>query len=315
MRIAIVGAGGVGGYFGGSLAAAGADVTFVARGAHLEALRARGLRMLSDRDDRTVPVRATDAPGSIGPVDLVIVAVKLWDTEGALRSIAPLVSPRTAVLSLQNGVAKDDALREAFGADRVLGALCYIGATIVEPGVVKRTGALAKLVVGEFDGARTARLEEFAGLCRRAEIDVAESPDIARATWEKFVFLVGLSGATSVVRQPIGPIRANPRSRALLAALFGETVAVGRARGVGIDTAFASDRLAFCDTLDAAFTSSMSTDLARGNRLEAPWLQGVVSRLGAECGVPTPADDFVLDALAVYVDGAPDAPRVAVPAR
>jgi 2-dehydropantoate 2-reductase len=307
MRIAIVGAGGVGGYFGGRLAAGGADVAFLARGAHLAAMRADGLRIESELGNARVNVRAEDDPAAIGPVDLVIVAVKLWDTADTIRQIVPLVSPTTAVLSLQNGVIKDDILRAAFGADRTIGALCYIGALLARPGVIRQTGTAQRIIVGEFDGRTSARLEAFADLCRRAAIDVDVSGDIVRAIWEKFVFLVGLSGATTVIRQPIGPIRANARARAFLASLFAETIAVGRARGVEFDGDFAADRLAFCDTLPAAFTSSMHGDLQRANRLELPWLQGAVSQFGRDHAIATPANDFVSDVLAVYVDGAPAA--------
>lgn len=305
MRIAIVGAGGVGGYFGGRLAAAGADITFLARGAHLSAMRADGLRIESELGDARVSVRAEDDPAAIGPVDLVILAVKLWDTADAVRQIAPFVSAETAVLSLQNGVAKDDILRAAFGADRTIGALCYIGAVIAGPGVIKHSGTVQRIVVGEFDGLTSTRVEAFADLCRRAAIDVAVSSTIQRAIWEKFVFLVGLSGATSVIRQPIGPIRANARARAFLGSIFAEAIAVGRARGIGFAVDFAADRLAFCDTLPPAFTSSMHGDLERGNRLEVPWLQGAVSQFGREHAVATPANDFVDDVLAIYAEGAP----------
>ena len=305
MRIAIVGAGGVGGYFGGRLAAAGADVAFLARGAHLVALREDGLRIESGLGDARVSVRAEDDPAAIGPVDLVIVAVKLWDSADAMRQIAPLVSPDTAVLSLQNGVVKDDVLRASFGADRTIGALCYISAIIARPGVIKHTGTSQRIVVGEFGGRTSTRVEAFADLCRRAAIDVAVSANIERAIWKKFVFLVGVSGATSVIRQPIGPIRANARARTFLGSLFTETIAVGGARGIEFAADFADDRLAFCDTLSPAFSSSMHGDLERGNRLELPWLQGAVSQFGRDLAIATPANDFVVDVLAVYADGAP----------
>ncbi len=307
MRIAVVGAGGVGGYFGGRLAVAGADVRFLARGAQMFAMREHGLRIRSPLGDSTIEVQVQQDAAALGPVDLVILAVKLWDTPAVVEQIAPLMNAETAVLSLQNGVDKDVVLRAAFGASRTVGALCYIGAAIEEPGVIKHTGSLAKIVVGEFGGVPSPRVEAFAELCRTAAIDVAVSDDIERAIWEKFVFLVGLSGATAVMHQPIGPIRANARARAFVGALFAETVAVGRSYGVRLADDFAADRLAFCDGLPAAFTSSMHGDLQRGNRLEVPWLQGAVARLGAARAVATPANDFVSDVLALYVDGAPAA--------
>ncbi|HTW83357.1 MAG TPA: 2-dehydropantoate 2-reductase [Candidatus Sulfotelmatobacter sp.] len=300
-----MGSGGVGGYFGGRLAAAGADVTFIARGTQLEALRDQGLRIQSELGDLTIAVTVCEEPREAGPVDLVILSVKLWDTEAAITAIAPLMTDRTAVMSLQNGVTKDDALRAAFGSERVVGALCYIGAAIAEPGVIRHTGKLQRLVVGEYGGRSSERVAAFAELCRRAAIDVEVSTDIERAVWEKFVFLVGFSGATSVIRQPIGPIRGNAGARTFLAALFAETATVGRAGGVQLPDDFAENRLAFCDTLHPAFTSSMHGDLERGGRLEVPWLHGVVSDLGSRAGIPTPANDFVRNVLSVYVDGPP----------
>ena len=308
MRVAVIGAGGVGGYFGGRLAAAGTDVTFVARGAHAAAIRADGLRIESASGDVVVQAKVVEYPAQIGPVDVVIVAVKLWDTESVARMLPPLLGPDTAVISLQNGVSKDDVLRRAVGAEHVVGGLCYIAAVIERPGVIRHTGAMQRIVIGEYDGRNSSRVDAFANACRDAGIDIAISDDIERAIWEKFVFLVGLSGATSVIRQPVGPIRADQRARALLAALFQETVDVGRARGVHLDPKYADDRLAFADTLPAAMTSSMHGDLERGNRLELPWLQGAVTDMGRDAAVPTPTNAFVRNALSVYIDGAPAAP-------
>jgi 2-dehydropantoate 2-reductase len=305
MRIAVIGAGGVGGYFGGRLAAAGSNVAFVARGAHRDAIRADGLRIVSPHGDAVVPVRAVDDPAEIGPVDVVIVAVKLWDTEAALARIGPLLGPNTAVISLQNGVAKDELLRAAVGPEHVVGGLCYIAAVIERPGVIRQTGTLQRMTVGEYGAPGSARLEAFAAACTAAGIEIAIAPDIERALWEKFVFLVGHSGSTCAIRQPVGVIRADPRARALLHALFRETVAVGRARGVNVDPGYADDRLAFADALPGAMTSSMHGDLERGNRLELPWLQGAVVEMGRATNVPTPANAFVLDVLSVYAGGAP----------
>ena len=305
MRVAIIGAGGVGGYFGGRLAAAGTDVTFVARGAHGAAIRAEGLAIQSPRGDFVVDAKTVDTPAQAGPVDVVIVAVKLWDTAQVAGTLRPLLHENTMVISLQNGVSKDDILREAVGAPHVVGGLCYIAAVIDRPGVIRHAGTLQRIVIGEYDGRVSPRVDAFVRACREAGIDAEVSEDIERAIWEKFVFLVGLSGATSVIRQPIGPIRADARARALLHVLFTETVDVGRARGVHLDPNYADDRLAFCDTLPAAMTSSMHGDLERGNRLEMPWLQGAVVALGRDAGIATPTNGFVEDVLSVYVDGAP----------
>ncbi len=305
MRVAVIGAGGVGGYFGGRLAAAGTDVTFVARGAHRDAIEANGLRLESGHGDVVVAARTVDAPSEIGPVDVVILAVKLWDTQAAAETIAPLLHDDTAVISLQNGVSKDDVLRETVGKEHVVGGMAYIAAVIDRPGVIRHTGAMQRLVVGEYGGRKTDRVDAFVAACHAAGIDTVLSDDIERAMWEKFVFLVGLSGATSVIRQPIGIIRADAHARTLLHELLRETVDVGRAHGVGLDPTFADDRLAFIDTLSPATTSSMHGDLERGKRLELPWLQGTVVSLGGTAGVETPANAFVRDALSVYVDGKP----------
>lgn len=304
MRIAVLGAGGVGGYFGARLAAAGHDVTFVARGAHLRAIRQNGLRIVSPRGDVTLrDVKAVDDIGSVGPVDFVMVAVKLWDTEQIAPQLRPLVEQGAAVVSFQNGVHKDDILRRHLPAHAIVGGVCYIAAVITEPGVITHNGAMQGLTFGEYDGTRSARLEALLDACRQAGIDADISTAIERLIWEKFVFLVGLSGTTSAVRKPVGVIREHPRTRAFLLDVMREVVEVGRAKGVPLAADFAQDRLAFCDTLPATMTSSMYHDLERGNRLELPWLSGGVVEYGAMLGVPTPCNRAIADILAPYVSG------------
>ncbi len=304
LRIAIVGAGGLGSYFGARLAHGGNSVAFLARGAQLAALRGDGVHVESELGNLHVaPVEATDDPAAIGPVDVAIVSVKLWDTESAARAIEPLLGPRTFAVSLQNGVDKDDVLRARLGADHVAGGAAYIAATLVFPGAVRHTGNVAKLIFGEFDGARSARVEAFAAACAASGIEAEISPDIERATWEKFVFLVGGSGMTTLTRLPMGPIRSNPRSRALLHDAMHETVMVAQARGIALPDDFAERRLAFVDTLPEGFDSSMHADLRRGNRLEVPWLSGAVARMGRELGVPTPVNRVIADALSPLENG------------
>jgi 2-dehydropantoate 2-reductase len=308
VRIAVVGAGGVGGYFGARLAAAGGpgETVLVARGRHLEAIRARGLRVRSPLGDVTVPSEAVVAtPREVGHADLVIVAVKLWDTEEAARQVLPLAEAGAAVLSLQNGVDKDDVMRRVLPARSLLGGVSYISAAIGEPGVVEHHAPLQKLVFGEFDGSASKRVSELLQRCLDAGIDAAAHPDIERVIWEKFVFLVGLSAATAAVRQPIGVVRSDPGARSLLHDVMREAAEVGRARGVDLDPGFADERLAFCDSLPAAMTASMYRDLVQGNRLELPWLSGAVARLGREAGVPVPRNQAVADILSPYVAGAP----------
>jgi 2-dehydropantoate 2-reductase len=301
-----MGSGGVGGYFGARLAQAGCDVGFIARGAHLAALRERGLVVESKLGNVSLPrVRATDDPTTLGSVDAVLISGKLWDTEAAVRAILPIAGPKTAVLSLQNGVQKDDVLRRILGDGPVIGGLCYIAATIAEPGVISHTGTMQKLVFGEYDGTRSARAEALLEACRRGGIDAELSQDIRKAIWEKFVFLVGLSATTTTVRLPIEPIRRHPRTRQFLLDAMREAVAVGRAQGVALRADYAEERLAFCDGLPAEMTSSMHNDLERGNRLEVDWLSGAVVQLGQEAGVPTPVNRAVSDILALHADGRP----------
>jgi 2-dehydropantoate 2-reductase len=305
MRIAVMGAGGVGGYFGARLAAGGHEVAFIARGEQLKALRDNGLRVQSPLGDLHLPeVVATDDPGSLQPVDLVLFGVKLWDTEAAAEQIRPLLRDGTAVVSFQNGVVKDDILRRVLGPEHVLGGVCYIAATIAEPGVINHANTLQRLVFGEYDGQLTPRVEAFRDAAKESGIDVEVSPDIARTIWEKFVFLAGLSGTTSLARTPIGAIRANPRSRAFLRDVMAEVVQVARASGVELPADYAEDRLTFVDTVPDTMTSSMHHDLERGNRLEVAWLSGDVVDRARALGLPAPANRAIADVLSVHAEGA-----------
>jgi len=304
LRITIMGTGGVGGYFGARLAHAGHEVSFVARGRQLAALQAGGLRVLSPLGDLHLPrVRAIEHPAQIGQADLVIFGVKLWDTVAAAESMRSLVGEHTAVVSFQNGVVKDDLLRQALGPRALAGGVCYIASTIAEPGVIRHTGAMQKLVFGEFDGMRSERLQRFAAACAEAGIDHELSTDIRMRQWEKFVFLVGLSGATTTMRVPVGVLRDEPRARVFMRDLMHEVVQVARAEGVALPPDYAENRLAFADGLPPTMTSSMHHDLDRGGRLEVPWLAGDVVARGQKLGVPTPCNRAVADILAVHAAG------------
>ncbi len=248
-------------------------------------------------------VDVTDDPATIGVVDVVLIAVKLWDTEAAARSVRTLVGPHTAVVSLQNGVIKDDILRRALGAPAVMGGVGYVATCISRPGVIQQTGTMQRCVIGEYDGQRSVRAEQLLEALLRAGIQAELSADIQRTLWEKFVFLVGLSGTTATMRSTIGPIRSNPQTRAFLFDLMKETVAVGRAHGVNLPDDYADERLTFADTVPADMTSSMHHDLERGNPLEVAWLSGGVVQLGQPLGVPTPANRAVCDILALHARG------------
>src|SRR5262245_5737622 len=304
MRIAVMAAGAVGGYFGARLAQAGHEVAFVARGRQLEALRARGLRVESPLGDVHLrKVEATDEPGLIGTGDLVLFAVKLWDTLAAAEAIEPLLGSETAVVSFQNGVVKDDILAQTLGAEHVIGGVCYIAAAIGEPGLIRHSGTLAKLVFGEYDGSLSARVRQFRDACAESGIDADISDRSEQAIWEKVGFLVGPSGTTSLARSPIGPIRRHPRSRAFLHDIMEEVVQVARVLGVPLPADYADERVAFADQLPASMTSSMHHDLELGNRLEVAWLSGDVVERGAGLGVLTPCNRAVFDILSLYSEG------------
>lgn len=300
MRVVFVGAGGVGGVFGGLIAAArSAEVAFLARpgSAHLDALRRDGLTVERDggRDPVRVPrVEAAGDARDLGRADLVVVGVKLPDTDAALAAARPLVEGGAAVVSLQNGVAKDDALRAAYGPGAaVLGGVAYVAAHLARPGVVAQTGPMARLLVGGHDGRPDPRAGGLVAAARAAGVEAEVPPDIGRAIWEKFVFLVGLSGATASARMPIGPIRADPHARALLRALMEEAAAVGRARGVALPPDAAEAAMRRADAVSPAMTSSLHHDLEAGRPLEVAWLAGAVADLGAALGVPTPTNAAV----------------------
>lgn len=305
MKIAVMGSGGVGGFYGGHLANVGCDVTFVARGAHLKAMREHGLTIESAAhgDVHVKKVNVTEDPASIGVVDLVIISVKLWDIEATAQALKPIVGPHTGVLSLQNGVIKDDILRREFGEQAVMGGVAYVATRISRPGVIHQTGTLQRLLFGEYDGRKSERAQALYEAAQRTGIETELSTDIRRTLWEKYVFLVGLSGSTTAMRSTIGPIRENPQTRAFLHDLMRETVAVGRAHGVALPEDYADQRMAFADSVAADMTSSMHHDLEAGNRLEVAWLSGGVVQLGKAVKVPTPANRAVWDMLALHADG------------
>ena len=304
MRIAVMGSGGVGGYFGARLAKGGADVHFIARGSHLAAMREQGLAVEGGPEPIHMPkVNVTDDPKTIGPVDLVMFCVKLWDSESAARLLLPIVKPETGVISFQNGVQKDDMLRPIFGDKALVGGVAYVGTTIARPGVIAQTGPLHRLVFGEYDGRRSARVEAFYGECRRGGINAEISDDVRRSIWEKYVSLVAMSGATTAMRHTIGPIRTHPLTRAFLLDLAREVVAVGRAHGVNLPADYAEQRLAFFDGWPPEMTTSMHHDLERGQPLELRWLSGGVVDLGSQVGMPTPMNRAVRDILILHAEG------------
>jgi 2-dehydropantoate 2-reductase len=303
MRIAIVGAGGVGGYFGGRLAAAGADVTFLARGAHLEAMRTRGLRIDSPKGNIHLPrVNATDDPAAIGPVDVVFFTVKLYDSEAAVSMLPPLVGPETAVIPFQNGVDGVGIVTRAVGEAHAAGGTAYVSAVIAEPGVIRHT-AMDHLIFGELDGRRSARLEQLLEACRPAGFQSTFSERITVDIWTKFVRLSVFSGMTAVTRCPIGTIVADPDLLEMLKTAVREATAVAQASGVAVPDDGAEQVEKAYKALPPQAKASMLEDLERGRRLELPWLSGAVVRIGRSVGIDTPVHRFITTVLTPHVNG------------
>ena len=298
MRIAIIGAGGIGAPLGGSLATAGHDVHFIARGAHLAAMRANGLRLEGDRGETLLrPVQATDDPAAIGPVDAVLFCVKLWDVETAGAAIRPLIGADTAVIPLQNGIDSSERLAPILGAAHMLGGVAVITGSITAPGVVRQSGKHHRITFGELDGRITPRAERIRDACQAAGIETTLSADIQRARWEKFIALVATSGLCALTRRPIGPLRDDPDIAPLFEEAMQEVVDVGRACGVAFPPDVLDPWRAFLRGVPPDWTPSMAVDLRAGNRLELPWLAGKVLSIGRERGVPTPVNRMIYAAL------------------
>ncbi len=304
MKIAVMGAGGVGGYCGARLAQAGEDVTFIARGKHLDAMRRHGLRVRSPAGDVTIqPARATAEPTEVGPVDFVLFGVKMYDTEAAGEAVRPLVGADTAVISLQNGVDNEEKLARILGREHVLGGVVYIFAAIADPGVIEHSSPGARLVFGELDGRITPRAERFRDACQKAGLAVEISTDIEQTLWIKFLGNCAGNGLTSVCRTPIGRIRDDPDLRDLYRACLQEVEAVGRAKGVRLAPNVIETQMAGFERLPPHLRSSTEQDLARGNRLEVASLNGLVVQYGRELGIDTPVNRFIYAALKPHLMG------------
>jgi len=305
MRIAVVGAGGVGGGFGAALAKAGADVTFIARGAHLAAMKSQGLRVQGPRGEtHLVPTQASDDPAAIGTVDVVLFCVKLWDVESAGEHIKPLIGPGTAVIPLQNGIDAAERLIPILGEGAVMGGVAQISASITAPGVIQQVGTFMRMIFGELDGTRSQRAEDFLVLCLKAGFDATLSEQIVTDLWMKFILLAANAGMTALARQPIGRLRDDPDIRPIFLAAFQETINVGRAKGIALPADALEKILDFIGHAPPAMKASMALDLDRGNRLELPWLNGKVAELGRALGVPTPTHSMIYAMLKPYAMGA-----------
>jgi 2-dehydropantoate 2-reductase len=305
MRIAVVGAGGVGGGFGAALAKAGADVTFIARGAHLAAMKNGGLKVQGGRGDtHVVPTRATDDPAEIGTVDIVLFCVKLWDVESAGQQIKPLIGPDTAVIPLQNGVDAAERLIPILRSNAVMGGVAQISASITAPGVIQQVGTFMRMVFGELDGRQSQRGEDFLALCLKAGFDATLSEQILTELWMKFILLASNAGLMALARQPIGKLRDDPDLRPIFLAAYQETIDVGRANGVALPADARERIVEMTGHFPPAMKASMALDIDRGNRLEVPWLSGKVAELGRQFGIPTPTHSMMYAMLKPYVMGA-----------
>ncbi len=300
MRIVVMGSGGVGGYFGARLAKAGNQVSFIARGKHLEALRTRGLTVKSSLGDLQLAVNAYEDPREAGEADVVMFAVKLWDTEGAAQRIRPLGG---YVIPFQNGVESIERLGRVLGGERVMGGSAYIATRIAAPGVIEHTGTMERLRFGAVLPAQRPAAQAFLEACKAARINAELADDIVAVNWEKFVFLVAVSSTTTLARAPLGVVRADPDLRWMFEQCMRETWALGRKRGVALADDFVGKQMAFLDTLPAEMRASMLHDLEAGNRIEAPWLCGAVARMSAEAGLEAPVNRAVFAALKPFVNG------------
>jgi 2-dehydropantoate 2-reductase len=306
MRIAIVGAGGIGGGYGAALAKAGEDVTFIARGTHLAAMKSQGLRVEGGRGETHVmPAQATDDPGTVGPVDVVLFCVKLWDVESAGQQIRPLVGKDTAVITLQNGIDAHERLIPLLGPRAVMPGVANISAVIAEPGVIRQTGTVMRMVFGELDGTKSPRGLALAAACAKAGIDGVFSEAILTELWMKFILLASNASLMALTRLPIGKLRDDPDIAPYFIAAYEEVVAVGRASGIALPADAVDRTLNFNRNAPAHLMASMGADLLRGNRIELPWLGGKVIELGRKHGVPTPTHSLLYAMLKPYIMGAP----------
>jgi 2-dehydropantoate 2-reductase len=302
MRIAAMAAGAIGGYFAARLAAAGHDVSFIARGAHRDAIAKNGLTIKSALGDLHLSnPNVTDDPAKVGPVDIVLFAVKLWDTEKAAEQARPLVAENTRVITLQNGVDSVERIAAVLGVEQTIGGVASMSATVTHPGVIKHLSQYAKMHFGRSDQRPDSVLDAFVDASKEAQLDVGLSSDIERALWEKFILLTAIAGATAALRSPIGPITADAELRGFFLALMQEAFAVGKAKGVALDSGFVDECMSFVtNKVEPSRKGSMAYDLEQGKRLELDWLTGKVRALGQTLGIPTPASDAVYTVLKLH---------------
>ena len=303
MKIAILGAGAVGGYFGALLTRSGQEVTFITRGAHLATIRDRGLRVESVHGDFEVyPVQASDDPAQIGPVDLVLVAVKSYDLEHAAEAGGPLVGPETAVLPLLNGLDAADRLAAVWGGEHLLAGLTHISASVPAPGIIRQVSAVRRITFGERDGAITPRAERIRSVLAASGAEAVLTPAIDVALWEKFMFIASISGVCCLARQPMGAVLATAETRQLYVEALREVEAVAQARGVALPPDAVERTLKITEGFAPQTRPSLLAALEAGQRLELEAMSGTVVRYGREAGLPTPVHAVIYAALNPSLD-------------
>jgi 2-dehydropantoate 2-reductase len=304
MRIAIMGSGGLGGYYGGMLASAREDVTFIALGSHLESIRSDGLTVkLSSGEEFTLDAKATNDPGEIGPVDIVWFCVKTYDTDTAAEQIRPMIGPETMIASIQNGVDNERRIEGIFGPGHFVPGVSYVNGLIEKPGVIfVRFAGMTSF--GEINGSVTSRIEQLVGSLQQAGVEVESRTDMERFLWDKFVVICGAGGAEILARQPMGPVLATPETTDLMIRLLHEGVAVAKGMGIDLSPGLPDKLLEIArNRIPPTHRTSMFEDLLEGKRLEVEALNGTLVRLGSEHGVETPLNFAVYAALKPYVDG------------
>jgi 2-dehydropantoate 2-reductase len=293
VKLAVYGTGGVGGYFGGRLALAGADVHLIARGPHLEALQARGLKVASTKGDFHVHLPASDDPSDVGPCDYVLFSVKSFDSDAAAARMGPLLGEHTAIISFQNGIDNEEKIAGVVGPGHVMGGAAYIFSRIMEPGVISHTGGPARVVFGEMDGAASERAQRFLNACRDADIDAEVSNDILRVLWEKFAFICAQAGMTAAVRLPIGEVRTVEESWYAFMRVVEEVRAVAAAEEVELPADTTHRHARFAESLEPTGYSSLYDDLSRGRRMELEALHGTVVRRARRHDIPVPVSETI----------------------
>jgi 2-dehydropantoate 2-reductase len=298
MRIVVFGTGGVGGYFGGRLAQAGEDVTFIARGEHLRAIKATGLKVDSSSGDFVVyPAQATDDVSEVGETDLVILGVKAWQVPEAARAIKPLVGPKTTVVPLQNGVHAVPQLVVELGSENVIGGLCRIVSFVVAPGHIRHAGFKPSIIIGELDNSRTDRITKIDKVFNHAGMDTTIAADIQVALWTKFLFIASFSGVGAMANAPAGIVRTDPNWRGQMLSAMAEIYALAHARGVKLPSDSVDKVMAAVDGLPEDATSSMHRDIAAGKPSELDSQNGAVVRLASEAGVEVPTHILIYETL------------------